>query len=93
MTGQECSFYQLESINLTQLIGRGRSKFLIIGSGFASAANLLHLVEAGIKPSQTTIFGPGRLGTGNAYGCDDNDFRLDVRPIFWCHFNQRRQRS
>jgi len=56
-------------------------KILIIGSGFAAAANLLHLVEAGIKPSQITIFGPGRFGTGNAYGCDD-DFRLNVCPIF-----------
>jgi hypothetical protein len=33
----------------------------------ASAANLLHPVEVGIKPSQITIFGPGRLGTGNAF--------------------------
>jgi hypothetical protein len=35
----------------------------------------------GIKPSQITIFGPGQLGTGNAYGCDD-DFQLNVHPIF-----------
>ncbi|MGB2073206.1 MAG: hypothetical protein ACPHX4_03745 [Candidatus Puniceispirillaceae bacterium] len=44
-------------------------------------SNLLHLVEAGIKPSQITILGPGRFGTVNAYGCDDN-FRLNVHPIF-----------
>ena len=57
-------------------------KILIIGSGFAAAANLLHLVEAGMKPSQITIVGLDDLGTSNAYGCDDDDFRLNVRPIF-----------
>jgi len=57
---------------------------LIIGSGFAAAANLIHLVEAGIKPSQITIIGPGQLGAGNAYGCDDDDFRLNVRAnLMW----------
>ena len=54
----------------------------MIGSGFAAAANLLHLVEAGIKPSQITIVGLDHLGTSNAYGCDDDDFRLNVRLIF-----------
>ena len=59
-------------------------KILIFGSGFAAAANLVHLVEAGIKPSQITIVGPGQLGRGNAYGCDDDDFRLNVRPnLMW----------
>ena len=59
-------------------------KILIIGSGFAAAANLLHLVEAGIRPSQITIVGPGQLGRGNAYGCDDDDFRLNVRAnLMW----------
>ena len=59
-------------------------KILIIGSGFAAAANLIHLVEAGIKPSQITIVGPGQLGRGNAYGCDDDDFRLNVRAnLMW----------
>ena len=59
-------------------------KILIIGSGFAAAANLIHLVEAGIKPSQITIVGPGQLGMGNAYGCNDDDFRLNVRAnLMW----------
>ena len=59
-------------------------KILIIGSGFAAAANLIHLVEAGIKPSQITIVGPGQLGRGNAYGCNDDDFRLNVRAnLMW----------
>ena len=53
----------------------------MIGSGFAAAANLLHLVEAGMQPSQITIVGLDDLGTSNAYGCDD-DFRLNVRLIF-----------
>ena len=56
-------------------------KNLIIGSGFAAAANLLYLVEAGIKPSQITIVGLDHLGTSNVYGCDD-DFQLNARPIF-----------
>ena len=57
---------------------------LIIGSGFAAAANLIHLVEAGIKPSQITVLGPGTIGTGNAYGCHDDDFRLNVRAnLMW----------
>ena len=54
-------------------------KILIIGSGFAAAANLLHLVEAGIKPTQIIIVGPGQLGRGNAYSCANDDFRLNVR--------------
>ena len=59
-------------------------KILIIGSGFTAAANLIHLVEAGIKPSQITIVGSGQLGRGNAYGCDDDDFRLNVRAnLMW----------
>jgi hypothetical protein len=57
-------------------------KILIIGSGCAATANLLHLVEAGIKPSQITIVGLGQLGTSNAFGCYDDDFRLNVHPFF-----------
>lgn len=57
---------------------------LIIGSGFAAAVTVIHLIQAGIKPATITIVGPGALGAGNAYGCDDNDFRLNVRAaLMW----------
>jgi len=57
---------------------------LIVGSGFAAAANVIHLVQAGIKPASITIVGPGALGAGNAYGCEDHDFRLNVRAaLMW----------
>jgi len=52
---------------------------LIIGDGYAAAVLTLHLVETGICPSQIAVLGPGRLGVGKAYGCQNPDFRLNVR--------------
>ena len=51
----------------------------IIGSGFSAASLALHLVSDGLPGDCLTIVGPGRLGSGQAYGCMADDFRLNVR--------------
>ncbi|MEC8712498.1 MAG: FAD/NAD(P)-binding protein, partial [Pseudomonadota bacterium] len=51
----------------------------IIGSGFSAASLALHLVSDGLPGDCLTIVGPGRLGSGQAYGCVADDFRLNVR--------------
>ena len=52
----------------------------VIGSGYTSASILAHLLD--LQPelaSQITVFGPGRLGQGAAFGTTHPDFRLNVR--------------
>jgi len=56
-----------------------RIPILIIGDGYAAAVFTLHLLEAGVEASDITILGPGHLGAGKAYGCENPDFRLNVR--------------
>jgi len=56
-----------------------RIPILVIGDGYAAAVFTIHLLEAGVEPSGIAILGPGRLGTGKAYGCENPDFRLNVR--------------
>ncbi|PDH58360.1 MAG: hypothetical protein CNE93_03625 [SAR116 cluster bacterium MED-G06] len=51
----------------------------IIGSGFSAAALLLHLDDKGFDCRHVTIIGRGELGTGQAFGCVHDDFRLNVR--------------
>ncbi|NDA08116.1 MAG: hypothetical protein EBZ18_01730 [Alphaproteobacteria bacterium] len=56
-----------------------RIPILIIGDGYAAGVFALHLLEAGVDASRLAILGPGRLGRGKAYGCENPDFRLNVR--------------
>lgn len=56
------------------------SPIIIIGSGYSAAAVLLHLSAAGVACADVTVVGPGRLGAGQAYGCVEDEFRLNVRP-------------
>ena len=51
----------------------------IIGSGFSAASLALHLFAEGVPGDQVTIVGAGRLGSGKAYGCVADEFRLNVR--------------
>ena len=51
----------------------------IVGSGFSAASLALHLAAEGVPGDQMTIVGPGRLGSGQAYGCVADEFRLNVR--------------
>lgn len=51
----------------------------IIGSGYSAAALLLHLEAQGARPDDICIIGPGPLGAGQAFGCVNADFRLNVR--------------
>lgn len=52
----------------------------IIGSGFSAASLALHLLTEGVPGDLLTVVGPGRLGSGQAYGCEAaEDFRLNVR--------------
>ncbi|MGB1683547.1 MAG: FAD/NAD(P)-binding protein [Arenicellales bacterium] len=53
---------------------------VIVGSGFAAAAAVVHLVDRGIPCRSLTVIGPATLGTGQAYGCVSPFFRLNVRP-------------
>lgn len=53
--------------------------FLIIGSGLAGAAIAIQLLENGINPKKIVIVGPTNVGYGNAYECDHNEYRLNVR--------------
>ena len=56
-----------------------RSDICIIGSGFSAAAMLLHLDDKGVDCSTITVIGHGELGSGQAFGCVHQDFRLNVR--------------
>ena len=51
----------------------------IIGSGYSAAALLLHFEALGGSPDDICIIGPQRLGAGQAFGCVNRDFRLNVR--------------
>ena len=55
------------------------NEILIVGSGFAAGVLALHFLESSFKPQQIFIVGPDNLGAGNAYGCLDDSFRLNVR--------------
>jgi uncharacterized NAD(P)/FAD-binding protein YdhS len=52
---------------------------VIIGDGFAAAVMATHLLRSGVVSTSIAIVGPGELGKGNAYGCDSQFFRLNVR--------------
>ena len=67
-------------------------KYLIVGSGFAAGMMAMHLLEADIDPDQIIIAGPGKLGEGNAFGCKNDNFRLNVRSqIMWIKPDQREE--
>ena len=55
------------------------ASLIIVGSGFAAAAAVIHLAHNGFAPSDILIIGPGTLGAGQAYGCKADAFRLNVR--------------
>ena len=68
---------------------------VIIGDGFAAAVLVTHLLRRGISASAITVIGSGALGKGNAYGCNNPFFRLNVRedlPIIFAddplHFSR-----
>jgi uncharacterized NAD(P)/FAD-binding protein YdhS len=52
---------------------------LIIGDGFAAAVMAAHLLRSGVASTSIAIVGPGEVGKGNAYGCDSQFFRLNIR--------------
>ena len=52
---------------------------IIVGSGYAAAAAVIHLAHSGFSTSKILIIGPGQLGAGQAYGCEADAFRLNVR--------------
>ena len=55
------------------------SGLCIIGSGYSAAALLLHLEARGAPMHDVTVIGPQALGAGQAFGCVNEDFRLNVR--------------
>ncbi len=55
------------------------ASLIIVGSGFAAAAAVIHLAHNGFAPSDILIIGPGTLGSGQAYECKADAFRLNVR--------------
>ena len=55
------------------------SGLCIIGSGYSAAALLLHLEARGAPMHSVTVIGPQALGAGQAFGCVNDDFRLNVR--------------
>lgn len=55
------------------------ASLIIVGSGFAAAAAVIHLAHNGFAPSDILLIGPGALGSGQAYGCKADAFRLNVR--------------
>ncbi len=72
---------------------------VIIGDGFTAAVLVTHLLRRGISSSAITVIGLGDLGKGNAYGCNNPFFRLNVRedlPIIFAddplHFSRWAQR-
>lgn len=66
---------------MSQQFGPGQlAKFLIIGSGMAAAALLLHLASRRVvEPRDLGLVGTGPLGRGAAYGARHPQFRLNVR--------------
>ena len=52
---------------------------IIVGSGYAAAAAVIHLAHSGFSTSKILIIGPGQLGAGQAYDCEADAFRLNVR--------------
>ena len=52
---------------------------IIIGSGYSAAAVVAHLTHAGLPTHEVLVIGSGALGTGQAYGCTADSFRLNVR--------------
>ena len=52
---------------------------IIVGSGYAAAAAVIHLAHSGFSTSEIVVIGPGQLGAGQAYGCEADAFRLNVR--------------
>jgi len=65
-------------VGITQAPDRDAS-LIIVGSGFAAAAVVIHLADNGFAPSDILIIGPGQLGSGQAYGCEADAYRLNVR--------------
>ena len=65
-------------MGITQVPDRDAS-LIIVGSGFAAAAVVIHLADNGFAPSDILIIGPGQLGSGQAYGCEADAYRLNVR--------------
>ena len=65
-------------MSITQAPDRDAS-LIIVGSGFAAAAAVIHLAHKGFAPSEILIIGPGQPGSGQAYGCKADAFRLNVR--------------
>ncbi|GIS11010.1 MAG: hypothetical protein CM15mP115_01610 [Alphaproteobacteria bacterium] len=55
------------------------SALCIIGSGYSAAALVLHLDARGAAMDGVTVIGPQALGAGQAFGCINDDFRLNVR--------------
>ena len=55
------------------------ASIIIVGSGYAAAAAVIHLAHSGFSTSDMLIIGPGQLGAGQAYGCEADAFRLNVR--------------
>ena len=55
------------------------SGLCIIGSGYSAAALLLHLEARGAPMHDVIVIGPQTLGAGQAFGCVNEDFRLNVR--------------
>lgn len=52
---------------------------VIVGAGFSAAALVIHLLKRGFPASHLTVIGHGLLGAGNAYGCNSDVFRLNIR--------------
>ena len=55
------------------------ASLIIVGSGYAAATAVIHLAHSGFCASDILIIGPGQLGAGQAYGCEADTFRLNVR--------------
>ncbi len=55
------------------------ASLIIVGSGFAAAAAVIHLAHSGYAISDILVIGPGQLGAGQAYDCQADAFRLNVR--------------
>ncbi len=55
------------------------TRIAIIGGGFTGAAAAFHLARRGAPGLQITVYEPGPLGAGLAYGTDDPAHRLNAR--------------
>ena len=65
-------------MGITQAPDRDAS-VIIVGSGYAGAAAVIHLTHGGFATSEILVIGPGQLGAGQAYDCQTDAFRLNVR--------------